>query len=145
MNSYISDIHSIVAYIFVISTAVFVGFCAYRTYKKMHFVDKQFKLMKISLISAHTQLLLGLFLWMTKGYLSMLTSDFGATMKVNTMRLFAVEHPLMNIIAVILITIGYGKIKRSKSEKNQNKHGLIYFGIAFLLVLSRIPWAQWLG
>ncbi|MEX2350563.1 MAG: hypothetical protein WD554_06760, partial [Flavobacteriaceae bacterium] len=65
-------------------------------------------------------------------------------MGVPELRLYAVEHPLIMIIAVVLITIGYSKHKKQLTSKGKFKMLAIFYTIAFILILSRIPWHHWL-
>ena len=67
----------------------------------------------------------------------------GDVMKDAMLRLFAVEHPLIMIIAVVLITIGYSKHKKKEEAKAKFKTLSIFYTIALLLILSRIPWGNW--
>ena len=60
-------------------------------------------------------------------------------------RLLAVEHPFVGILAVVFITIGYSKHKKKLTSKPKLKTIAIFYTIALLLVLSRIPWSTWLG
>ncbi|MBP6793780.1 MAG: cytochrome B, partial [Saprospiraceae bacterium] len=57
-------------------------------------------------------------------------------MKDRVMRFFAVEHPMMMLIAIILITVGYIKGKK----QNSFKPIFWYYLIALLLILAGIPW-----
>ncbi len=62
------------------------------------------------------------------------------TMKISAIRFLTVEHPLMMIVAIVLITIGYSKAKKSQvSEKH--KTIVIYYGIALALIIAAIPWS----
>ena len=67
----------------------------------------------------------------------------GASMQESTIRYFIIEHPLMMILAIVLITMGFSKHKRKTSDTEKFKTIAIYYGIALLFVLSRIPWNQW--
>jgi len=44
------------------------------------------------------------------------------------------------LIAIALITIGYIKAKKAVDLAKQNRRILVFFIIALVLVLSRIPW-----
>jgi len=48
----------------------------------------------------------------------------------------------MNIIAIILITIGHSQ---SKKLDDGSKKILIYYTLGLVLLLSRIPWSTWLA
>ncbi len=58
-------------------------------------------------------------------------------------RLLAVEHPFINIIAIVLITIGWSKHKKVMESAKKFKLIAIFYGLGLLCLLSRIPWGQW--
>ena len=71
-----------------------------------------------------------------------------AVMKANGIdasnRLLAVEHPVIMILAIVFITIGWSKHKKKIEDTAKFKTFAIFYGLALLLVLSRIPWNNWL-
>ena len=67
----------------------------------------------------------------------------GAAMKNAELRKIIVEHPLMMIIAIVLITIGWSKHKKKGSDTAKFKTIAIFYGLALIVVLSRIPWSNW--
>jgi hypothetical protein len=69
----------------------------------------------------------------------------GATMKDAVIRLYTVEHPLMMILAIVLITVGFSKHKKQTTDKGKFKTLAIFYGLGLLFVLSRIPWSHWFG
>ena len=60
-------------------------------------------------------------------------------------RLYLVEHPFVNIIAVALITIGYSKHKKKLTSASKLKTIAVFYTIALVLFLSRIPWSTWMN
>jgi len=58
-------------------------------------------------------------------------------------RLLAVEHPFTNILAIILITVGWSRHKKFMEGKKKFKSIAIFYGLGLLLILSRIPYGQW--
>ncbi len=60
-------------------------------------------------------------------------------MKDSIMRFFAIEHPLMMLIAITLITIGYIKGKKGLPG-GSFKTIFWYYLIAILIMLATIPW-----
>jgi hypothetical protein len=91
------------------------------------------------MIGAHVQLLMGFVLYFTSPY--GLSNFSGENMKDPLSRLLMLEHPLTNLIAIVLITIGYRKAKAA----NSSKPVMIYYLIGLILLLSRIPWQTWLA
>ena len=89
------------------------------------------------------QLLTGLVLYF---FVSPITKtafhDFGAAMKNADLRFYAVEHFALMLIAVVLVHIGRSKSKRAQSSKKKFGISLVFFGIAYILILAAIPWGR---
>ena len=64
-------------------------------------------------------------------------------MKEPEIRLYVIEHPLMMILAIIVITMGFSRHKKMDTAAGKFKTIAMYYGIGLLFVLSRIPWGQW--
>ena len=141
MYEAIKPLHSYFAWavLFVVAVSVILAGAAFISGQD----TSNRKVALYSMIAAHTQLILGLILFFVSphgmGNLS------AAAMKDPQARLLAVEHPLTNIIAIVLITLGYSRAKRSVSNNGANRSIFIFYGIGLLMLLSRIPWAAWLG
>ncbi|MBE7629390.1 hypothetical protein [Tenacibaculum piscium] len=107
--------------------------------QKKEFTHKEFRLGLFSLITTHIQLLLGFVVYFMGGFQGGLSQ-----MKDAPVRLLALEHPLMMIIAIVLITVGWSKHKKQVKSEDKFKTFAIFYGIALLLILSRIPWSNWI-
>jgi hypothetical protein len=119
----------------------FAGLSAKRPFLKR---DRQIAL--IALTFTHIQFLLGMVLYFLSPKLEAAkAAGMGAVMKDSNLRLFVVEHPLTNIIAVILITIGWSGHKKAAESPSKFKRLAYLYTIGFILLLSRIPWNQWLN
>ncbi len=89
------------------------------------------------------QLLLGLALYFfLSPVMKVAFSDFGAAMKDNNLRFFAVEHFSMMLIAVALVHIGRAKSKKAKTDQKKFMTASIFFLIALVLILAGIPWSR---
>jgi len=137
------EIHSYWAYIVLIILIIavvnaFVGF-----FKKKEFKSTDLRLGLFTLIVSHIQLLIGLVWYFMSPYFNQLTSNTTEVMKTKEIRLLALEHPVMMIIAITLITIGWSKHKKKTSSIAKFKTFAIFYGLALLLILSRIPWTNW--
>ena len=97
-----------------------------------------------TLIVSHIQLLIGLAWYFISPWFDLLTSDAGAVMKDKAVRLLAVEHPITMILAIVFITIGWSKHKKKTEDAAKFKSFVIFYGIGLVLILSRIPWNNWL-
>jgi hypothetical protein len=110
---------------------------------KSEFTESDRKMGLFFLISNHTQLLIGLVLYLFLSPLALeaiKNSGMAEVMKNPVYRQIAVEHISTNIIAIILITIGYSKNKRAIDSAVRHKNALIFYGLGLVLLLSRIPW-----
>lgn len=117
------------------------------TFKKMGkepFGVMEDKTTLIVLILSHIQLLLGLTLLFV-GPMSQNFADMGAAMKNAHIRMMLIEHPLTMIIGVIMITIGRIRWKSRKTDSDKFKTVIIFFSIALVLFLARIPWGHFHG
>ncbi|MGB5983540.1 MAG: hypothetical protein WBG46_15490 [Nonlabens sp.] len=142
MYTILKHAHSGWAYLLVLVVAVatinaLVGF-----FGKKDFGNKDFSLALIGLIVTHIQLLIGLALYFTPENLGRWE---GFEMSNSAIRLLIIEHPLTMIIATAVLTIGYSKHKKQLVSRAKFKKLAIFYTIALILILSRLPWSQWLG
>ena len=137
----IQSIHSTLAYAVLALVAIAVINAFLGLSSKRNFTKNDRSLSLVALIFSHIQLLVGLVLWAT----SPLGKDAMSQMSNAAMRLTAVEHPLVNIIAIVLITIGWSKHKKEESSNGKFKKIGIFYGLGLLLILSRIPWSNWMA
>ena len=94
------------------------------------------------MISADLQLLLGLLLYFWLSPVGFKAFETGQAMKVPELRYFAVEHIATMLIAWVLIHVGYSRAKKAKSSLAKHKALLIFYGIALVLILIRVPWTS---
>ena len=96
---------------------------------------------KILIALTHTMLLLGLILWfISPNVQQALSQGASVFMKDSVKRALVIEHPLTNIIAVVLIQLGRIKSKKAYEDDSKHMRSLVYYGLGLLLILSRIPW-----
>jgi len=113
-------------------------------FSKKEYGNNDFRISLFALIVTHLQLLIGLVLYFVAPYFQAFSEvGMGGVMKDSTLRLYLVEHPLMMLIAVILITAGYSKHKKKLTSNAKFKTLAIFYTLATLFVLSRIPWTAW--
>ena len=112
---------------------------------KKEYGPKDFRLALFALIVTHLQFVIGMILYFISplGLKNIVNSGMGEVMKNSDYRLFAVEHPIVMLLTVVLITIGYSKHKKKLVSGPKFKALTIFYSIALILMLSRIPWAQW--
>jgi uncharacterized membrane protein YqhA len=93
------------------------------------------------MISAHTTFVIGLYQWFAGpwGLKLIQNTGMGEVMKNNVFRFYAIEHITGMLIAIVLITIGRGKVKRAV-DYTAHKKAFWFFLIAFIIILVSIPW-----
>jgi len=135
----IKIVHSYWAYI-VLAILVFTVINAIiGLVQKKEFTHKDFRLGLFTLITTHIQFLIGVILYISEGRYN----NFGETMKIPEARLLSLEHPVMMILAIVLITMGWSKHKKQVKSESKFKKFAIFYGLGLILVLSRIPWSNW--
>lgn len=137
MYNFIQQFHSGWAYLAIVMLVIAVVNSFLGNGSQKEFTAKDRKVSLFALIGVHIQLVVGFILY----FVSPLgLSSFGQ-MKVAELRLTSLEHPLINIIAIILITIGWSKHKKATTSEAQFKSIAIFYGLGLVLILSRIPWS----
>lgn len=140
MYNFIQKLHSGWAYVALLILLVavvnaFIGFTS-----KKEFTAKDRKIALFGLIGIHIQLVIGLIVY----FVSPLGLQVLGQMSNADFRLTSLEHPLINIIAIALITIGWSKHKKLINSEAKFKTFAIFYGLGLVLILSRIPWKLWL-
>jgi len=139
MNNFIKELHSGWAYLALLVLLIAVVNAILGFTSKKEFTAKDRKIALFALIGTHTQLLIGLILY----FVSPLGLSAFGQMSNAELRLTSLEHPLINIIAITLITIGWSKHKKLINSEAKFKTFAIFYGLGLLLILSRIPWKLW--
>lgn len=140
MYHFIQKFHSGWAYV-VLALLVFSAINAILGISSgREFSARDRKIGLFTLIASHIQLLVGLVLY----FISPLGKALLGDMANATARLTALEHPLTNIIAIVLITVGWSTHKKVSDSGSKYKKFAIFYTLGLVLILSRIPWHLWL-
>lgn len=139
-------LHSYLAYIVlaVLVLAVVNAFAGWLG-KKSFSLGKDFRLSLYALIFSHIQLLIGLIVYFTSANGLKAIQTLGMGGMNSAARLLALEHPTINILALVLITIGWSRHKKTDDDTTKFKRIALLYGAGLLLILSRIPWGIWLS
>lgn len=140
----LQNLHSYFAYavLAVLIIAVFNAFSGWLG-KRVFTMHKDLRISLFALILSHIQLLIGLIVYFTSsnGLKAIQTLGMGG---LNApARLLALEHPLINVLGIALITIGWSRHKKFVEGDKKFKSIAIFYGLGLVLILSRIPWDQW--
>ncbi len=84
----------------------------------------------------HLQLVIGLILY----FISPKVQFSAQTMGTTLLRFYTVEHILGMLIATVLITIGYRRIKTRVHDRAGFTAVCWYYGVGLLIILLSIPW-----
>jgi hypothetical protein len=141
--NFIQKFHSGWAYLVLIILVFAVINAVVGLTGKKEFTNKDRKIGLFALIFTHTQLLIGLILYFVSPNGLNMIKSVGMGGLTTESRLLALEHPLINIIAIALITIGWSKHKKLTTSESKFKTFAIFYGLGLLLILSRIPWNLW--
>jgi NADH:ubiquinone oxidoreductase subunit 2 (subunit N) len=139
MYHFIQKFHSGWAYLALLLLVVAVVNSVIGMTSKKEFTAKDRKIGLFALITTHIQLVIGLVLY----FISPLGKASLGQMSNASLRLTSVEHPLVNIIAIVVITIGWSKHKKATTNEAKFKSITLFYGLGLLLILSRIPWKLW--
>lgn len=141
----VKNLHSYLAYLVLIILIIAVVNALIGWFGKKEFrFEKDLRINLFALIMSHIQWLVGLILYFVSanGFKAIQTLGMGGLN--SAARLLAVEHPFINIIAIVLITIGWSRHKKTEDATLKFKRIAIFYGLGLLAILSRIPWGQWL-
>ncbi len=142
MYDLLLSIHNLMRWLFL-AAAIYAIFRAIQGVSNQSPFGKQDKTAGTLLLSvAHSQLLVGLVLWFLSPNIQRAMADMAVAMKDSVARLQLIEHPLVMILAVVLIQVGKIKSKKAYADLDKHKRSLIYYGLGLVLVLSRIPWGN---
>lgn len=139
MYHFIQKFHSGWAYLALLLLVVAVVNSVIGITSKKEFTAKDRKIGLFALITTHIQLVIGLVLY----FISPLGKASLGQMSNASLRLTSMEHPLVNIIAIVVITIGWSKHKKAATNEAKFKSIAMFYGLGLLLILSRIPWNLW--
>jgi NADH:ubiquinone oxidoreductase subunit 2 (subunit N) len=139
MYTFIQKFHSGWAYLALLLLLVAIINCWIGMTSKREFSPKDRKIALFGLIATHIQLVVGLILY----FVSPLGKAAFGNMSDATTRLTSLEHPLINLIAIALITIGWSRHKKAATNEAKFKSIALFYSIGLALILIRIPWNLW--
>ena len=144
MYSILKTVHSYWA--FFVLTILFIAILnsLIRIISKKSFNSTDLRISLFGLIFSHIQLLIGLILYFISPWFDQWSSLGMGVMKNNESRLYLVEHPITNILAIFFITIGWSLHKKQSESSKKFLRISLFYGFGYILLLSRIPWSRWL-
>ena len=109
---------------------------------KRTFTQGDRRIWLFTLISAHINFLIGIYLllWGRYGMLRTDLQDTTSVMKDRFLRFFWVEHPTFMILSIVMITLGNSMGKKAVPDEVKYKRAFWFFFIALLMILVAVPW-----
>lgn len=141
MYTGLKHLHSYLAYFLLAALIFSLLFAIYKFVTNSRFDRATQKAALIGFIASHLQLLIGLVLYLVSPV--GLSNFSGEAMGDSLARLYMLEHPLMMIIGIVLISIGYIKAKKPGDDARRFKTVILFYTLGLILILWRIPWQVW--
>jgi hypothetical protein len=93
------------------------------------------------ILTIDLQFLLGLLLYAALSPLTRAAfNDFGAAMKDNVLRFWAVEHLVGMLVAVALAHVGRARVHKTSDDARRHRLVALFFTLALMAILASIPW-----
>ena len=142
METGMVHLHNVIRWIILILLVVSIVVAFTGWQRKRVFKPSDKKVWLFTMIVAHINFLVGLYLILLgrSGYLKVEIPEGTSIMKNTTLRFFLVEHPLMMLISIVLITLGHGMAKKAVPDNTKFRKAFWFFLVALILVLVAIPW-----
>lgn len=140
MYPVILALHSLVRWVVVITLlyAIFKAYNGWLSRKAYTKSDNTAKTLAVTFV--HIELILGLILYFTSPIIEFFRNNFKEAVQQKDVRFLGMEHSVMMLIAVVLITIGSAKSKRKTTDAAKFKTLAIWFTIGLIIILVSIPW-----
>ena len=140
----IKTVHSYWAFLVIIILTLIVINSIIAKFSGRAFNTKDLRLSLFGLIFSHIQLLIGLILYFTSPWFDQFYQIGIDILKNAESRLYLIEHPLINIVAIIFITLGWSLHKRQLDSSKKFLRIGMFYGLGLIFLLSRIPWDSWI-
>lgn len=140
MYSILTGLHSMMRWL-VLASLVYGMYRAYRgwfTAKRFSRFDNSVRHTTATI--AHIQLMIGLLLYFISPLVSYFLHNFKTAVHERQVRFFGMEHSIMMLLGIVVITIGSAKAKRKITDKAKFRTMAIWFTIGLLIILSSVPW-----
>lgn len=134
----LQHLHSALRWVVLILLVVTIADSLIRMYRPVNETDK--KLALFTLISVHTQALIGLLLYFFGEKVTNIIANEPWIMKDGVNRFWVVEHLAGMLLAAVLITVGYSRAKRMSEKWAKHRMIFVYYLVGFILIMLSIPW-----
>jgi len=136
MYNFLLGLHSGLRYIVLLLLAIAIILSVTSLFAKKGYTQTNRKINLFAMIATHTQLLTGLVLYFVSPFVQY--GNIGEAMKNAMARYWTVEHAVLMLFAVALITIGHARSKKGEIAINKHRAIALYYGLAVLVVIVAI-------
>lgn len=141
MYSALLPLHSLFRW-FVLASLLFAIFRAYKGWlSKKTFSKFDNSVRHWTATIAHIQFIVGLLLYFVSPIIDYFLHNYKEAVHLREIRFFGMEHSLMMMTAIVVITIGSVKAKRKPTDTEKFKTMAIWFSVGLLIILTSIPWS----
>lgn len=142
MQTGLVHLHNLLRWIILILllVSIYKAYTGWKSAGEFKAGDK--KIWLFTMIASHITLLLGLY-QVALGRYGIFTTTLPegtSFMKDKFYRFYWLEHPLLMIIAITLITIGHATAKKNIGAEQKYKKAFFLFLIALIAILAAVPW-----
>ncbi len=136
MYNFLLGLHSGLRYIVLLLLALAIILSVTALFGKKDYTQTNRKVNLFAMIATHTQLLAGLVLYFVSPFVQY--GNMGEAMKNTMTRYWTVEHAVLMLFAVALITVGHARSKKGDIAINKHRAIALYYGLAVLVIIVAI-------
>ena len=130
MYSILKTVHSYWAFFVLSILFIAILNALIKRISKKSFNSIDLRISLFGLIFSHIQLLIGVILYFISPWFDQWASLGIGVMKNNESRLYLVEHPITNILAILFITIGWS-LHKKQSESSKKFLVILFYGVGY--------------
>lgn len=141
MYSTLLSLHSLFRWLVVASLLIAISKSISGLFNKNKFTPLDNSIRHWTATIAHIQFAIGVTLYFVSPIIDYFLHNYNEAVHVREIRFFGMEHSVMMLTAITLITIGSIKAKRKTTDSDKFKTMTIWFSLSFLIILLMIPWS----
>lgn len=136
MYSFLLSLHSGLRYLVLLLLVLALILSITALFGKKDYTESNRKINLFAMIATHTQFLAGLLLYFVSPLVQY--GHMGEAMKNTLTRYWTVEHAVLMLFAIALITIGHARSKKAAQAINKHRAIALYYGLAVLVIVVAI-------
>jgi len=140
MDAFLIPVHSTCRWLVLASLALAIALSAsgYRSRRSFSRWDDQMRHWTATI--AHVQLVIGMILYIRSPLASYFWSHLAQSFQYADIAFYGLAHPLLMLLAVVLITLGSALAKRKTESREKHKTVFVWFSVALAIILLAVPW-----